>query len=155
MAKMATRKLCAATLSGFWTVLSHPVRGKCFSVSIACRKGKGVASMVKKKYFYEVSREMQEKATYCDRLTPPRPSSPLAGVTSAHHRAHRKCHIDHKHSPILYTGSSTILFACTHLYSTRLGHHNWGSKGPNKNLNDILRFVKCLSSNEWPVDAQR
>ncbi|CAP79804.1 hypothetical protein PCH_Pc12g01770 [Penicillium rubens Wisconsin 54-1255] len=45
---MATRKLCAATLSGFSTVLSHPVRGKCLSGSIACRNGRSVASMVKK-----------------------------------------------------------------------------------------------------------
>jgi hypothetical protein len=53
MAKMATRKLCSATLSTLSAllsnILSHPVRGKCFRVCIACRKGKGVASIVKSK----------------------------------------------------------------------------------------------------------
>ena len=45
-AKMATRWLWAATLSGCAIVLSHPVRGKCLSFSISWRNGSGVLSMM-------------------------------------------------------------------------------------------------------------
>ncbi len=39
--RKANRKLWLATLSGFSTVLNHPVRGKCLSAWIKCKNGSG------------------------------------------------------------------------------------------------------------------
>ena len=39
--RRANRKLWLATLSGFTTVLNHPVRGKCLSSCIKCKNGSG------------------------------------------------------------------------------------------------------------------
>lgn len=87
IAMMATRKLCAATLSGFLMVRSHPVRGICLSASIAWRKSKkdlddGVVSMMNEVFpdemFFLESQE-RNRRNYMSPQPGPRFSNPAPG----------------------------------------------------------------------------